>query len=84
MITVMNSRTTKTIPRKARLATACGEIAVPPSVATLVDSIRKFGCLERAELRVLGSVDVQSTIPMPIAANPTSWLRTPSAGPLVV
>ncbi len=64
MITVMNMSTTKTIPRKLRLATACGEIAAPPSVATFVESTWNRGVWNAPSWESFGSDEVQSMIPM--------------------
>ena len=85
MITDMNSRMTKTMPRKARLATASGEMATPPSVATFgrLDAGSAVGWNGSELSESFGQCRRPVDDAEPSAAKPTSWVRTPSAGPFV-
>ena len=72
------------MPRKLRLANACGEIVVPPSVGALAASSRKAGFWNAPMFASFGSEEVQSTMPSPTAAKPTIWFRAVSPMLLVV
>jgi hypothetical protein len=69
MTTVMNSSTTKTMPRNARLAASCGSSGLPPSVAVFSASTRKAGVMNGSVGVSAGSRELQSSTPIPNAAK---------------
>ena len=80
----MNIRMMNTVPRKPRLATTTASTARPSWVGAIERFLFELRRLETSPGRSpAGSELVQSMMPTDSAANPASWLWTPSAGPFV-